>query len=171
VLLDADVVIWLSENGIWDQLIDRARVALARTVVQEVDHYYDPATQAQKRISLKPYVTSKRIEIVDADKDTTRKVLEKCGKYVSLHKGELESVAYVAKPGSDALLCTGDGGAIRAMVLLDLNEQAVSLEEMLRRSGLARSFAGHDVYQFSEKKFRYWIKLGGTIKIQHFRPE
>jgi hypothetical protein len=170
VLLDADVVIRLFELGLWDKLVERTRVTLAQTVYDQAAHYFNPETQARKHIDLQPYRDENRIDIIDSDVTETAPILAKCGKHALLHEGELESIACVARPNTDALFCTADGGAIRTMVLLDLNDRVVSLEELLRRTNLARSFDDRDSEQFSEKKLQYWLTQASIYKIQYFKP-
>lgn len=164
VLLDADVVIKAFELGIWDKLVAKTQVSLARTVYDEVGHYFDPDTLAKKGIDLGPDSEAGRIQILDATIDTPVKLMERCRKHLELHGGELESIALVADAEGEGYFCTADGNAIQAMVLLDLTEQATSLEALLARIGLSRSFDERN--QFSQAKFDFWLRRGGILKVQ-----
>lgn len=99
---------------------------------------------------------------MDADLSWTAEVENVCCRRLGgLHgHGELESIAIARHIVHDALFCTADGYAIQAMVVLGLREQLVSMEKLLQAAGLARKFDTRADYQFSEVKFRKWLRLG-----------
>ncbi|TKJ33376.1 hypothetical protein CEE39_03915 [bacterium (candidate division B38) B3_B38] len=68
-----------------------------------------------------------------------------------LHIGELEAITFLMRQEiSDIKFCSGDFGAIRAMVILDIGELAISLEEALKQCGLLREVEP----KFSEAIFK-----------------
>ncbi|MFO7650531.1 MAG: hypothetical protein R6X13_04215 [bacterium] len=163
MLLDADVVIRAFELGIWDKLVAKYEVALARTVCeQEVKGYYDEAVMRQKKIDLGPYIADGRVTVADAELDWVAEVSEACRKALgSLHGyGELESVAIVKHHDRQTLFCSADGYAVQLMAVLGLAEEAISMEHLLKSVGLSRRFDGKDDIQFSEVKFRHYLKQG-----------
>lgn len=168
-LLDADVVIWLFENGIWDKLIKTTRIILVKSVFNEALYYYEPDTQAKICINLQPYVDRRLIDVVDVDADspTVKSILERCQSYAWLHNGELESIAHLIQTGPDTYFCTADNAAIRALAFLGLSDRGLSLECLLVRVGLKQRVPA----RFSESRFKHWLKQGSITKIQHFKPE
>jgi hypothetical protein len=126
---------------------------------------------ARKRIDLQPYRDQGLIDVLECGADEAGRVREKCCRFAELHVGELESLTIMLQPGQNALFCTADGGAIRAAVMLDLSERTVSLEELLRRVNLQRSFEGRELWQFSERKFQQTLKRASIDKIQGLGPD
>jgi hypothetical protein len=166
VLLDADVVIRLFELGIWEKLAERTRITLAQQVYDEAGHYYDPVTMAKNQINLQPYKDRGLIDIVECDAAEAAQVRARCCRFAELHPGELESLTILCQPGQDALFCTADGGAIRAGVMLDLMPKLVSLEDLLSRVGLGRSFENRALWPLSERRFQRVVKQAGIDKVQ-----
>lgn len=121
---------------------------------------------ARKQINLQPYKDRGLIDIVECDAADAAQVRARCCRFAELHTGELESLTILSRPEQDALFCTADGGAIRAAVMLDLTEKLVSMEELLRRTSLQRSFAGKDDLQFSEQAFQRAVKRASIDKVQ-----
>jgi len=163
VLLDADVVIRAFELGIWDKLTARHEVVLARSVLnREVRDYRDPASGRRVPIDLGPDLDNERLKVMDADLSWTAEVDNVCSSRLGgLHGyGELEPIAIAKHSARDALFCTADGYAIQTMVVLGLREQLMSMEKLLQTTGLSRKFDTRADYQFSEAKFKKWVRLG-----------
>ena len=163
VLLDADVVIRAFELGIWDKLTAKHEVVLARSVFsREVRDYRDPASGRRVPIDLGPDMDNGRLKVMDADLSWTAEADDVCCRRLGgLHgHGELESIAIAKHAARDALFCTADGYAIQAMVVIGLREQLISMEKLLQAAGLSRKFNTRADYQFSEAKFRKWVRLG-----------
>ena len=171
MLLDADVVIRLFELGIWDKLVAGTRITLTEEVFDQAQHYDEPETMARKYINLQPYLDESKIDVLGCEAVEVAQVRARCCKFAELHPGGLESLAILNRAGTDALFCTADRGAIRAAVMLDLTENMVSLEELLRRVNLQRSFADRADWQFSEQGFQRAVKLASLDKVQGFGTE
>jgi hypothetical protein len=120
----------------------------------------------RKQIDLQTYKDRGLIDVVECEAADAAQVRARCCRFAELHTGELESLAILARPGQTALFCTADGGAIRAAVMLDLTEKLVSLEDLLRRAGLQRSFTEEDDLQFSDKAFKRAVARASIDKIQ-----
>lgn len=41
LLLDADVIIWLNQVGLWDSILKNYEIYVVSTVINEVSHYSD----------------------------------------------------------------------------------------------------------------------------------
>lgn len=165
VLLDADVVIRAFELGIWDKLVAKYEVVLARIVCEhDVKFYDDQVTMMRKGIDLKPYLAAGRVSVVDAPLEWTAEVEKTCRERLGgLHgQGELESIAIVKNEARDVLFCSADGFAIQLMAVLRLADKAISFERLLRSVGLSRSFASSGDLQYSEGKFKYWLRRGSV---------
>jgi hypothetical protein len=63
LLLDANIVIELFEQSLWDRFLTEGDVHLARTVVDEARFYYEGSTK--KPVDLAPYEQSKQITVFD----------------------------------------------------------------------------------------------------------
>lgn len=168
VLLDADVVIEAFRLGIWAHLVTKADIYVAATVAEEAMHYFDPATGQRRYIDLAAEVGGKRITILNGDATEMARVQAACRRHwVDLDTGELESIAIVAT-GSYSF-CTADRAAAEAMALLDMQGRAISLEEFVRRHGIASRISMKPYY--SAATMTRWLKEGGILKAQTFRTK
>lgn len=79
----------------------------------------------------------------------------------SLHDGEKEALVLLQKH-KDLLLCTCDKAAIKALAMLGLSRQGISVENLLNKSGLSTKIEP----KHAEKYFKYWLKEGSMMKIQ-----
>lgn len=160
LLLDANVVIYLHELGLWDKFTDSCDVTLTRTVVDEVK-YYSAEEGIQYRIDLEPDVRDGRINCVDVPVDRVQKFIESFGpSYIDrLDPGESESLAYLFNSSEEWLICSADEIVFRALGLLQRVEQGISLEEILQKTGLVRS----DLAGRYSKQFRLNVTKKGQI--------
>ena len=80
VLLDADVIIELFRQGIWDALVSKIQVFVTPTVVKEVTFYPDSASGQRRRVDLKSYVKDSRIRQLDAEAESLNAARDACRK-------------------------------------------------------------------------------------------
>lgn len=139
---------------------------MARTVLDEALCWHDAETMARKHIALQPYVDSGQVDIIDCEATELGPVRAVSPLFAGLDQGEMESLAIMLRPGQEAWFCTADRGAIRAAVMLDVAERAVSLEELLKQVGLSRDFSGRDDWQFSELRFQQVVRQANIDKVQ-----
>lgn len=161
LLLDANVVIHLFEQGIWDQFINRCDVVLARTVVDEAHLYFQDSRPFE--IDLEPDIAAGRVAVVDVTVSDLMRFRSRFDpSYLDrLDAGETESLAYLLDSNDEFLISSGDGIVYRVLGRFHRQEQGLSLEEVLQQIGLTRSLP----YQFT-KAFRVkWINAGSQDAI------
>ena len=153
LLLDADIIIHLFEQGYWNAVISRYKVYVASIVLREVKYYCD--AQGKKiTIDLFDYVNRGQIKEVEATPEEQAILLDRLREdnLDSLDAGELECIAILFIDRiPDIQFCVKDTLAIRALVALDLHEKALSLEEILRNAGVLRR-KDRIAREFSKKK-------------------
>jgi hypothetical protein len=124
VLLDADVVIEAFRLGLWDALVARTEVHVARTIIGEANFYPDPLTGQDRRIDLQSYIDQGKVTVLDPDEEALAQVSNTCRRWLELHDGERSSLATLIRLGGEYRFCTGDKAAIQALVLLELSGQS-----------------------------------------------
>lgn len=157
LLLDANVVIEISRHGLWDQIIARCDIHLARTVVDEAHFFVDDKGDRQI-IDLSAHIDSKAItvfELMPSDLTDLRAKFG-AGYFEKLDPGETESLAYLLRSGDDGLICSADKIVYRVLGNLHRSEQGVSLEEVLAQTGLGRKLAR----EFSREYREQWTQKG-----------
>lgn len=155
LLLDADIIIHLLENNYWIAVISKYKVYVASTVLREVEYYNDKNSK-KVFVDLLKYVKDGEIIEVEASPAEQKALLLELRKdgLDGLDPGELECIAILFINKIDGIkFCVKDRLAIKALVALELREEIVSLEEVLRSSGVIRSKEKVD-YEFSKKKFK-----------------
>lgn len=130
LLLDANVVIYLNELGLWEQFISQCDVTLTETVVQEVKSY-----------DLQPDIQSGKIRCVSASLKSIETFKNRLGPaYLDrMDPGEAESLAYLMESRESWLLSSGDEIVYKTLGLLNRAEQGISLEELLQKMGMGQS--------------------------------
>jgi len=164
VLLDADVVIEAFRQGIWDALIARTHVHVARAIIEEANFYPDPLTGQDRRIDLQSYIDQGKITVLDPDEEALAQVSNTCRRCLELHDGERSSLATLVRLGSEYRFCTGDKAAIQALVLLELSGQSISLDRLLGDAGIARP--GPLGNQFTEQYLERWLRQGSVLRVE-----
>ncbi len=148
LLLDANVVIYLCELGLWQKFIEQCDVTLTKTVVDEVKSY-----------DLQPDIQNGKIRCVEASLKSIEAFKAKLGvTYLDrMDPGEAESLAYLMESREQWQLSSGDEIVYKTLGLLNCAEQGISLEELLQKIGLSRP--GLDI-QYT-KEFRLNITKKG----------
>ena len=157
LLLDANVVIQLIEYGLWDQVVDKCEVLLARIVIEKEVKFYHGEKQDQI-IDLSPDEKAGRIRVVEVEGSDLDAFLDKFDPIYleKLDPGEAESLTYLLTSKDQCLICSGDAIVFRVLGLLQREHQGISLEEVLHKVGLSRKLAS----QFSKSFRDHWTKLG-----------
>lgn len=134
-LVDADTIIDLLGMGVFDNLVANHQVHIATSVINEVLFYYD-SSGTRFNVDLRSRYDGQIIEVAGTI-EMTRTVLTTLPrlKRDAIHDGELESLA-VLMTNEELAFCTCDAAAIRAMPYLDCSDRGVSVERLLRESGL-----------------------------------
>lgn len=163
LLLDANIVIQLLEFGLWETILDKAEVLLARTVA-EIEAEFFFIDDERHEIDLAIDVAKRRLSIVDITPTELKAFVDRFDPtyFEKLDPGEAESLAYLDGSDDPCLICSSDAIVFRVLAQLNCSEQGISLEEVLQQIGLGRKLT----QQFS-KAFRIkWTNSGAEDKIR-----
>jgi hypothetical protein len=164
LLLDANVVIELHRLGLWNPVLERCEVILARTVIDESRYY--AGEKEDVAIDWGPDLP--RIRIVDLEVSEIQRFRDRFSPLYleKLDAGETESLAYLTSTDEPCLICSSDAVVYRVLGALKRSAQGISLEEVLEQVGLTKM--PHAQYtrafrkQWSRKGFQ--DGLGGLVK-------
>jgi hypothetical protein len=155
ILLDANVVIALFEFGIWERVAARCGIVLARTVMDEAQ-FFD-VDGVRQHIDWPRWTES---GVVDVRVASATDVASFCRRfdptyYEKLDPGEAESLVIMGSE-SDARICSADRIVWRVLGNTNQVDRGISLEEVLRQSGLTRSIPE----RFSRRFREHWCRIG-----------
>lgn len=161
VILDANVIIDMHRNGIWENVISRYEIFVTGTVANDEVSYFVSKNNNQKvDISLKEYIDNSKIKVLEATDCHILSLKEKVKEdyFNSIDPGELEAIALLhSGEYLNFNFCTGDKAAIRALTVFDLTFQGVSLEMLL--NNISMKFEGFS-RNYSEAEFKKQQGLG-----------
>ena len=140
LLLDANVVIYLYELGIWDSFISQCQVTLTQTVVDESDYWIDESG-VRHAIDLQADIQKGKINCIEVSLEILNDFLKKYGPvYLErMDPGEAESLAFLFHNEDEWLFTSGDEIVFKVLGAEGRFEQGISLEEILQKIGLSRS--------------------------------
>jgi hypothetical protein len=162
VLLDADVIIEAFRQGIWNDLVSKVQVLVARPIVEQADFYPDSDSGQERRIDLQTYIDTEAITVVDATDENLKRVDDRCSRCLDIHAGEKDALAALPDLTNDCRFCTGDKAAIQALVLLDMADRTISMEQMLGDAGVRRKESLPR--QFTREYLNGWLWKGSVLK-------
>lgn len=138
-LLDADVAIDLLSLGIFDKLVKLHDVSVCSTVINEVKFYRKGGNKVAIDFR-KRYVESGEVKEYSSSIEELEEILSRLTpiQLETLHSGELESLAVLARE-EKMTFCSCDAATIRALPFLDLSDRGISVEVLLRQTGLLKS--------------------------------
>ena len=153
LLLDANVVIELFRQDIWEQVIAQCDVYLSRTVAEQEALFYEPEDAEKQYFDVLPYAEAGRITIFDVTACHVSRFRDRFDpSYAAkLDAGETESLIYLLDATDDALICSADGIVYRVLGNMLESDRGISLEEVLNRIGLSRSLDYQFTAAFREK--------------------
>jgi hypothetical protein len=157
LLLDANVAIEISRQGLWDQMVARCDIHLAQTVLDEAQ-FYDDEQGDRHYIDLLPYLSAKAIAVFDltpSQMDGFRAQFDPVY-FEKLDPGETESLAYLLDESEECRICSADKIIYRVLGCLGRPDQGVSLDEVLGQIGLGRKLEREFTKVYREE----WTKKG-----------
>lgn len=162
-LLDADVIIELLNLGVFEKLANVCEVHISKTVIGEVKHYRQDGVKTEIDFRAK-YVTSELVTERDASLESLSKVSKEIPSNYRIHDGELEALAVLLED-TELTFCCIDASAIRVLPFLDLSERSISMENLLKHSGLTVTLTedGH-----TEEYYQSNLKFGKEQKMYSF---
>jgi hypothetical protein len=140
LLLDADVIVFAHELGVWDSL-KKAYDVHVPSIVIEVEVRFFTSLSGGRRIDLKAQAHSSEIKRVEA---TALQIYDTFKDFdptfmASLHDGEKEGITILRSSAESGLVfCTGDIVAIQSVGMLGLSGTCISFEELLEKAGLLK---------------------------------
>ena len=158
VLLDANVIIEAYKLGIWEKLLDRINALVPSTVAHDEALFFRRGKIPQP-IDLMRLIRIGKINELSttvAELGSLQSVFDRV--FVQgLDSGELEALALIkADRVGTALYCTGDAAAIRALAMIGHSGFGISMEMLLKETGLQKYLNN----QFTEKFFKEKIAEG-----------
>lgn len=160
LLLDANVVIYLFELGIWQQVAERCRLVLAQAVVDEA-HFFERDGD-RFEIDWAEWIRTTAIEIRSVPAAVVQAYCNRFEPtyYEKLDPGEAESLVILDRE-PEARICSADKIVWRVLGNTNQSDRGVSLEEILQQIGLTRALH----YRFSKRFREQWCEEGGR---EHF---
>ena len=165
LILDAGVVIYLHELGLWEQVRDQCDVHLSR-IVAEKEVLFEPGDEDGygQDIDLSPDIKNNKVQVFDVTVTELKEFREQFDPLYlgELDDGEAESLAYMMKQPQDFIISSGDHIVYRVLGNLGQAEQGLSLEEILQKIGLGRKLD----WQYSKAFREKYTTDGETAMIQ-----
>jgi hypothetical protein len=162
LLLDANVIIALFKQGIWDRVVAECDLHISETVLGEAHFFEDDA--GRHDFDLDPYVVNGSIKKFSVSPSKVKSFVDTFGlDYIEkLDAGEAESLAYLDDVSEEHLICSADAIVFRVLGNVDRGQQGVSLQEVLDKLGLGRRLA----HQFTKAMRDQWTRQGVTERMQ-----
>lgn len=161
LLLDADVIIDLHKLALWKQITKSHKVSIPSIVLHKEVYYYEDESgrhhiDLEKEAGVAFSELSCSAQELLSFKERFDRVFQE-----ELHDGEKEALVLLQKQ-DDLLLCTCDNAAIKTLALLDLSEQGISVENLLKKSGVNKKLK----YKHTEKRFKKYLSEGSIMRMQ-----
>ena len=165
LILDANVVIFLHDRGIWSKLIAQCEVSLPRTVIDE-SAFFDDDNGDRHYINLDDDISNGRVDVFDVSLTDLQKFQQRFDSlYISqIDPGELEALAYLCDSMQNNSISSGDAIVYRVLGRLGKGDQGISLEEILSKIGLQQAKIG---WQFTKKFREKYTQVGFSDMMQN----
>lgn len=168
VILDANVVIYLHEIGLWETLLTRCEVHLADTVANHEVRFFHGA-ESDELIDLSQDIAHQRVTVFQVPLAIIEQFTSRFDPSYrdALDPGETESLALLMQGEARYQICSGDAIVFRVLGLLNRSQQGISLEELLRQLGLQKSVLRQYTKKFREhytQQGQYDAVLGRGLK-------
>jgi hypothetical protein len=163
LLLDAGPIIKLFELDLWNQVLERCKITITRTVANETV-FIGNEEQKEYLPLLETYEKSGQLTIIDPDISTIKTFFSQFDVLYQpiIHDGEKDSLAFLFNNSEEYNICSSDGAVFRVLGLLGLQERGVSLEKLLADLGMSRRLK----WEYTEKFRMKYSNEGGADFIQ-----
>jgi hypothetical protein len=163
LLLDANVVIELFRLGIWERVIERCEISLARTIVDE-SYFYADDNGDRIDFDLSPFEASQQIIVFDVTPSRARSLRDMFDSTFieKLDAGEVEALCHLLDSSEPFSISSADAIVYRVLGNLNRGSQGISLEEILQRVGFGRALS----YQFTKAFRDKWTARGFAERMQ-----
>ena len=139
LLLDADVIVFAYQFGVWEKLKNAYELHVPATVIDEAQFFI--SKDGRKTIDLNAEEAAGKIKRLEA---TALEIAEVFKNFdatflAALHDGEKEGITILqSQVESGMVFCTGDMIAIESIGMLGLSGSCLSFEEILEMAGLLK---------------------------------
>ena len=168
LILDANVIIEAHRHNYWRALTARYQLHIPKTIICESRYFTDNYNQ-KITIDLSAELASGKIIEIEATPNEMAKLSQnfKATFIESIDDGEREALAILySRSDAKLLFCTGDMRAIISLAVMELSHCGISLEQVLKQSGLKSiAIAAH----FSEKSFQRHLGQGVLERSMHLK--
>jgi len=153
LLLDANIIIELFYQGIWDRLLESCDVHLSRTIADVEAHFYLDDQEEKHDFDLSKYEESGAITVFDVSLAQDAELTKHFGlAYLErFDPGEREALAHLVTSSESYIICSADSIVFKVLGFLNRSEQGISLEEILQQTGLGRQMSWKFSKAFREK--------------------
>ena len=163
LLLDANVIIALFRQGIWERVVAECDLHISETVLGEA-HFFEDDAGVRHDFDLGLHVANGSIKKFSVSPPKVKSFVDTFGlDYIEkLDAGEAESLAYLEHASDEHLICSADAIVFRVLGNLDRGQQGVSLQEVLDKLGFGRRLP----QQFTKAMREQWTGRGVTERMQ-----
>jgi hypothetical protein len=157
LILDANVVIYLHEKGLWQAVLERCEVYLSSIVIDDEVRFYE-GTEYNEVIDLSPDVAAGRVQRFDVPVSDVKEFRDQFDPVYrgDLDPGEEESLAHMLH-AEGFVISSGDAIVYRILGNVNKGDSGLSLEELLQKVGLGRSGLP---WQYTKEFREKYTKLG-----------
>jgi hypothetical protein len=140
LLLDADVIIFAHELGIWERLVEMCQISITETIIDEANMWFDENDE-QHAIDLLPLIEAGKVQSVSVSLTQLRNFRNRFNSVYleGMHAGETEPLALLDSSKENWKFCSGDAISFKVLGCLGKGNQGISLEELMRTCGLSIS--------------------------------
>jgi hypothetical protein len=166
LLLDADVIVFAHELGIWNELTKSYDVHVPATVI-EIEVRFFTSKDGTKCIDLKAEVAAGAITRLEASASEMSTTFQNFTPdfLATLHDGEKEAIAILTSGKAAGLVfCTGDIKAVEAVAMLGAATECIAFEEVLEKAGLLKRVQ-RLIPSLSKREHERHLELGKTRRI------
>lgn len=164
LILDANVVIYLHQQNLWQPVLQRCEVHLSRIVAEQEVRYYE-GDEYDESIDLSADIASGACQVFDvsiAELKTFRDRFD--SNYLGdLDDGEAESLAFMFSANGGHIISSADAIVFRVLGNLNEADRGLSLEEILQTIGIGR---GGLPYQYTKAFRDKYTSIGQQDMIQ-----
>lgn len=166
VLLDANIIIESHKVGVWEKLIEKVEIVVSSIVAhKEALFFSEVEGKIPEPINVNRLIQDGKIKEISSSPEEMADFLNYFDRVFvfGLDDGEIESLALI-KSGKvkDTLFCSSDGPAIQALAMIGHSGVGISMEMLLKETGLQKSLE----CQFSDAFFQKHLKKGAENLIQ-----
>jgi hypothetical protein len=123
----------------WLNICNAYRVILPATIIEDEAFFFTSDTQKSQAIKLSKQVAERKITRLEASLEDYLRLKKRVNDNFlnGIDAGEKEALALLlSNPKIEILFSSGDGLALKALGILGIGHQAISLEEIIKRIGV-----------------------------------